>query len=382
MDILEKFTHTRRITEAICHPLEVEDYVPQPADYASPPKWHLAHTTWFFEKMILRQFDNTYEPFNPEFDFLFNSYYETIGAHLLRSKRGGMSRPTVKKTYEYRAYVNKAIKHFLSQEVEQKALELVELGINHEQQHQELLWTDIKTLFASHPLLPKYSNHAPEETTNKGEKEWIKGIEGIYEMGHAGDGFCYDNELNLHKVYLPNYEVCSHLVTNQEYIEFIEDGGYKNPRLWHSNAWKWVNDNGIEMPLYWTKTKEGYSNYTLGGLRKVLPAVQVTHVSYYEAYAFARWKGLRLPTEFEWEALQSKFNWGSRWEWTESAYLPYPGFKQAADASGEYNGKFMVSQKVLRGASIATSEGHSRPTYRNYFYPHENWQFTGIRLAK
>lgn len=382
MNILDQFIRIRRLTEVICHPLETEDYVPQPFDYASPPKWHLAHTTWFFEKMILSQFDKTYVPFNPDFDFLFNSYYETIGDHVLRSERGGMSRPTVKETYEYRAYVNKAMKNFLSNEVEQKALALIELGLNHEQQHQELLWTDIKTLFGAHPLLPKYAHSSPEETTNQGKMEWVKLPEGIYKIGNKGEQFCYDNELNRHKVYLHEFEICSHLVTNQEYIEFIEDGGYATPRLWHSSGWRWVKENHIEMPLYWFKKESVYFNFTLGGVRAILPHVQLTHVNYYEAYAFARWKKMRLPTEFEWEAAQSEFHWGSRWEWTESAYLPYPGFKQAEDASGEYNGKFMVSQKVLRGASIATPEGHSRPSYRNYFYPHENWQFTGIRLVK
>lgn len=381
-NLLSQFLNVRERTAEICKPLKTEDYIPQPESFVSPPKWHLGHTTWFFEMMVLRQFNKEYKPFNKEYDFIFNSYYETVGEHILRTKRGNLSRPTVDEMYAYRKHVNEAMTQFLSQEQEQKVVDIITLGLNHEQQHQELLLTDIKYIFASNPLLPKYDDTPIEETINKGDDSWIQIPEGVYEIGHNGEGFCYDNEQNRHKVYLQNFEIQNHLVTNGEFIEFIEDGGYEKPRLWHSNAWKWIKDNHIRRPLYWMRKNGDYSLFTLGGVVPINPEAQVIHVNYYEAYAFARWKGMRLPTEMEWEIAQDKFQWGTRWEWTESAYLPYPGFKQSEDASGEYNGKFMVSQKVLRGGSVGTSEGHTRPTYRNYFYPHENWQFTGLRLAK
>lgn len=381
-NLLDKFLSIRERTVEICSPLKIEDYIPQPENFVSPPKWHLGHTTWFFEMMVLRQFNKGYKPFNLEYDYIFNSYYETVGEHILRTKRGNLSRPTVEEMYTYRKYVNAAMTEFLSQEQDQKIASIVTLGLNHEQQHQELLLTDIKYIFAANPLFPKYGDNVPEDTVNKGDSSWVKIPEGVYEIGHQGEGFCYDNELNRHKVYLQNYEIQDHLVTNGEFIEFIEDGGYEKPRLWHSNAWNWIQNNNIKNPLYWMNKDGEYSHFTLGGILPINPNSLVIHINYYEAYAFARWKEMRLPTEMEWEVAQDKFQWGTRWEWTESSYLPYPGFKSAKDASGEYNGKFMVSQKVLRGSSIGTSEGHSRATYRNYFYPHENWQFTGIRLAK
>ena len=380
--LLKQFLDVRTQTEKICNPLKIEDYIPQPESFVSPPKWHLGHTTWFFEKMVLRQFSPTYKPFNLEYDFIFNSYYETVGKHLLRTNRGNLSRPTVEETYAYRKYVNTAMKNFLSQEQELKIKNIVILGLNHEQQHQELLLTDIKYILACNPLLPKYKEKGIEETINQGDGSWVHIPEGVYEVGFKGEGFCYDNELNRHKTYIQECEIQDHLVTNGEFIEFIKDDGYKKPRLWHSNAWKWIKEHHIEHPLYWTKKENEYWFFTLGGLTKINPQAQLIHVNYYEAYAFARWKEMRLPTEFEWEVAQNKLHWGSRWEWTESAYLPYPGYKQAEDASGEYNGKFMVSQKVLRGGSVGTAAGHTRSTYRNYFYPHENWQFTGFRLAK
>lgn len=381
-NLLNQFLNVRQATENICNPLETEDYIPQPQDFVSPPKWHLGHTTWFFEMMVLRQYYKDYTPFNLEYDFIFNSYYKSVGKHLLRTKRGDLSRPTVGEMYAYRKHINEAMTQFLSEEQDQKVIDIITLGLNHEQQHQELLLTDIKYIFASNPLFPIYGDTVPEETINEGNNSWIKISEGVYEIGFDGNGFCYDNELNRHKVYLQNFEIQDHLVTNGEFIEFIEDGGYEKPRLWHSNAWKWIQDNRIRRPLYWKRKNGNYSYFTLGGLAPINLDAQVIHVNYYEAYAFARWKEMRLPTEFEWEIAQNKFQWGTRWEWTESAYLPYPGYQQAEDTSGEYNGKFMVSQKVLRGGSIGTSEGHTRPTYRNYFYPHENWQFTGFRLAK
>lgn len=381
-NLLEQFLAVRKQTEKICQPLETEDYIPQPVSFVSPPKWHLGHTTWFFEMMVLRQYDNTYKPYNLDYDFIFNSYYETIGNHLLRTNRGDLSRPTVKEMYAYRNHVNAAMESFLSHEKDQKIINIINLGLNHEQQHQELLLTDIKYILASNPLFPKYGKDIPEETKNQGSNSWVQIPEGVYKIGFNGEGFCYDNELEHHKVYLQNFEILDHLVTNEEFVEFIEDGGYEKPRLWHSSAWSWIKDNQIKRPLYWLKENGSYAYFTLGGKVPINPKAQVIHVNYYEAYAFARWKNMRLPTEFEWEIAQNKFHWGSRWEWTESAYLPYPGYQQAEDPSGEYNGKFMVSQKILKGGSIGTAKGHTRPTYRNYFYPHENWQFTGIRLAK
>ncbi len=381
-NLLEQFLDVRECTEKICEPLKTEDYIPQPESFVSPPKWHLGHTTWFFEKMVLRQYNKKYKSFNSDYDFIFNSYYETVGEHLLRTNRGNLSRPTVDEIYAYRQHVNMAMKNFLSQVHDQKIKNIVVLGLNHEQQHQELLLTDIKYIFACNPLLPKYGDDVIEETINQGDGSWIHIPEGVYEVGFKGDTFCYDNELNRHKTYIQEFQIQDHLVTNEEFIEFIENGGYEKPRLWHSNAWMWIKENRIRRPLYWMRKDGEFSCFTLGGKVPINPKAQVIHLNYYEAYAFARWKGMRLPTEFEWEVAQNKLHWGSRWEWTESAYLPYPGYKQAEDASGEYNGKFMVSQKVLRGGSIGTATGHTRPTYRNYFYPHENWQFTGLRLAK
>lgn len=381
-DLIEQYSRIRNETEAACKPLETEDYIPQPEPFVSPPKWHLAHISWFFESMILKQFEKGYQAFNPDYDFLFNSYYESVGKHLLREDRGDLSRPTVKEVYAYRKHVDQAMVKFLNKNPNKRAIELTRLGLQHEQQHQELLRTDIKYILATNPLLPKYSENAPEETVNKGEKSFIKIPEGVYDIGFQGKGFCYDNELNRHKVYLQGYEIQNHLITNKEYIEFIKDDGYKKPRLWHADGWNWVKENKASMPLYWTKKDNQYLNFTYGGLRPIIPEVQLAHINYYEAYAFARWKGLRLPTEFEWEAAANQLDYGTRWEWTESAYLPYPGYQQAESPDGEYNGKFMVSQKVLRGSSIATSKGHTRPSYRNFFYPPERWQFTGIRLAK
>jgi len=261
--------------------------------------------------------------------------------------------------------------------------QLVVLGLNHEQQHQELFLTDLKYTFSLNPLFPAYrENFAPEEIAESGSESFVEISEGIYEIGYDGSGFCFDNELARHKTYLNDFEIATRLVTNIEYLEFIQDGGYRDHRLWHSEGWDWVNQNKVSSPLYWHEHDGEWHHFTLGGLRLLPLNAPVCHISYYEAAAYAEWRELRLPTEFEWEAASGKFNWGLRWEWTNSAYLPYPGFRKAAGAVGEYNGKFMINQMVLRGSSVATPEGHSRATYRNFFHPHLRWQFNGIRLAK
>jgi ergothioneine biosynthesis protein EgtB len=381
-ELKEFYTRVRAYTEELCEPLEIEDYIPQPIVDVSPPKWNIAHTTWFFEEMILKKFMPGYEVFNEDFGFLFNSYYNSVGDRTARDHRGDLSRPTVKKIFEYRKYVDEKIVELLS--VPADAIrDLIVLGLNHEQQHQELFLTDLKYTFAQNPLYPVYKeNFAPIEAFETLSNEFIEIDEGIYEIGYEGDGFCFDNELARHKAFLNAYSIERKLVTNAEYIEFIEDGGYTNPLLWHSDGWAWVNENTVEHPLYWQYRDGELYQYTYAGVRRVLPNAPVCHVSYYEAAAYAEWKGCRLPTEFEWEAASDRFPWGLRWEWTNSAYLPYPGFKKGEGAVGEYNGKFMINQMVLRGASVVTPAGHSRKTYRNFFIPHLRWQFTGIRLAK
>ena len=393
-DLCAFYNRVRQHTEELCRPLEIEDYIPQPIIDVSPPRWNIAHTTWFFEEMILRRFVPGYKVFDDNFGFLFNSYYNSIGERTARDHRGDLSRPTVKQVFEYRKYVDHQMNALLASGVEDSTLpnrrdstrdfeQLVILGLNHEQQHQELFLTDLKYTFGVNPLFPAYrENFAPEEKAESGAESFVEINEGIYEIGYAGDGFCFDNELARHKVYLNTFEIGTRSVTNLEYLEFIQDGGYRDHLLWHSEGWDWVNQNKADSPLYWHQKDGEWFHFTLGGLRPLPLDAPVCHVSFYEAAAYAEWRETRLPTEFEWEAASDKFNWGSRWEWTNSAYLPYPGFKKAAGAVGEYNGKFMINQMVLRGASVATPEGHSRPTYRNFFHPRLRWQFTGIRLTK
>ncbi|MEO8071972.1 MAG: ergothioneine biosynthesis protein EgtB [Acidobacteriota bacterium] len=377
------YSYVRNYTEEICEPLETEDYIPQPVIDVSPPKWNIAHTTWFFEEMILKQFAPDYQEFDPKFGFLYNSYYNSIGERTLRDHRGDLARPTVKEVYAYRKYVDEKMREFLGKDLPEEVRELMILGLNHEQQHQELLITDLKYTFSVNPTFPVYKNdYALVEKGEIGEKGFAEIKGGIHEIGFAGGGFHFDNELGRHKVYLEDFQISKNLVTNGEFLEFIEDGGYENHLLWHAEGLDWVKQNKIVSPLYWQKRDGEWMNFTLGGLRKVKPESAVCHVSFYEASAFAEWKKMRLPTEFEWEAASDKFDWGLRWEWTNSAYLPYPNFSKPEGAVGEYNGKFMINQMVLRGASVATSPNHSRKTYRNFFHPPLRWQFTGIRLAK
>jgi len=381
-NLLQFFLETRERTEKICKPLETEDYVVQPIVDVSPPKWHLGHTTWFFEEFVLKRSKENYKLFDSNFSFVFNSYYESIGKKVIRTNRGNLSRPTVSKIYDYRTYIDKAVVDLLKRDFNEDLKSIIEIGIHHEKQHQELLHTDIKYIFGHNPLFPAYETDFHEFKVENQKQDWLKVNEGLYDIGHEGNGFCYDNERAKHKVYLEDFQISNKLVTNQEYLEFIEDDGYNNVLLWHAEAWDWLKNNGITSPEYWHKIDDEWYRYSLSGLKKINLNKPVSHISYYEAFAFAAWKKMRLPTEFEWEAAQNKFKWGQCWEWTESAYLPYPRYKKAEGALGEYNGKFMVNQKVLRGKSIATSENHTRPTYRNFFHPHLRWQFTGIRLVK
>lgn len=422
-DLREIYATVRAYTEKLCEPLEIEDYIPQPVVDVSPPKWNIAHTTWFFEEMILKKFVAGYKVFDENFSFLFNSYYNSIGTRTARDHRGDLSRPTVKRVFEYRKYVDERMLELLSvspavagglrvsspdvskgsssiiaRPAEEYAADddipqyvvrspqlddIVLLGLNHEQQHQELFITDLKYTLGVNPLFPAFrEGYAPEETAESGIDGFAELKGGFYEIGYNGDGFHFDNELSRHKVYLDDFAISDRLVTNSEFMEFINEGGYRNHNLWHSEGWDWVNREGVASPSYWQNRGGEWFHFTLGGLRELPMNAPVCHISYYEAAAFAEWKEMRLPTEFEWEAANSNFDWGLRWEWTNSAYLPYPGFRKPSGAVGEYNGKFMINQMVLRGASVATPEGHSRPTYRNFFHPHLRWQFTGLRLAR
>lgn len=381
MNFLERYKAVRQRTEDICQPLETEDFVVQPVADVSPPKWHIGHTTWFFETFILKNVKG-YKEFNSDYNYVFNSYYETVGARVIRTDRGNLSRPTVKDIFKYRKYVDEQMCELLSNYYEEELNDLLELGFNHEEQHQELLLTDIKYILGNNPLFPPYSSAVTVTNQNNFKKDFITIHEGVYEIGFNKTGFSFDNELGRHKVYLQEFEMATSLVTNAEYLEFIEAGGYKDFQYWHAEGFDWVKNNSIQSPMYWHFIDGKWMHYTFQGLKPVYADGTLNHISFYEASAFAAWKKMRLPTEFEWEAAAPHLNWGSRWEWTESAYLPYPGFKKAPGAIGEYNGKFMVNQKVLRGASDVTSPGHSRITYRNFFHPHLRWQYTGIRLAQ
>ncbi len=380
--LLQQYRSVRKWTEDICRPLQKEDYVVQPVEFVSPPKWHLGHTTWFFETLLLKTFLPGYAEYDPDFNFVFNSYYESLGARVIRTQRGNLSRPTVEEIYRYRAYVDSAMEQLLETPLPPEAETILVLGCNHEQQHQELLWYDIKYILGHNPLFPAYSEEDSSEHEAGQPKGFTEMPEGVYEAGFSGPGFCYDNELGRHKVYLQPYAIANGLVTNGEYLEFIRSGGYSDFSHWHAEGWDWVKNNDMQAPLYWHNIDGQWQHYTLSGLQTIRPEDPVHHVSFYEAAAYAAWKGLRLPTEFEWEAAADKFSWGSCWEWTESAYLPYPGFERVAGPIGEYNGKFMVNQKVLRGASGYTPKGHSRATYRNFFHAPMRWQLSGIRLAK
>jgi ergothioneine biosynthesis protein EgtB len=382
MNIGKKYKTTRLQTIDFCKHLHIEDYAIQVVQFASPAKWHLAHTTWFFETFILIPYSKNYVPFNPNFNFLFNSYYNNVGDRILQTNRGNMSRPSTDEIFEYRAYVDKIMLELLSDVTDKEIIDLVILGLNHEQQHQELLITDVKYMLGHNALFPIFNKEYNLVNGSNSNTNSIKINGGIYEIGYQGNDFCYDNELGVHKVYVDDFEINNYLVTNGEFIEFMEAGGYADFNLWLDEGWSWVNDNGINCPLYWQKIEGDWHYYSLGGLQKVEVSSALCHINYYEAKAYAEWKGMRLPTEFEWEIASQQLDWGKRWEWTNSAYLAYPKFKKENGALGEYNGKFMSNKMVLRGASVATSKNHSRPTYRNFFNPTERWQYTGIRLIK
>ncbi len=382
IDLLNKYRSVRRRSEQICATLKTEDYVVQPVVDVSPPKWHLGHTSWFFETFILLHHLPNYSCFNPSFPFVFNSYYESLGARVIRTNRGNLSRPAVEEVYQYRRYIDAAMEQLLSFPISDELQMLTILGLNHEEQHQELLATDIKYILGHNPLFPTYREITGSVAIGFPADEFMVIKEALHTIGYKGNGFCFDNELGRHTVFLPAFKIAKDLVTNAQYLEFIEDGGYRKHEFWHAEGLDWVRNNNIGSPLYWHWIDDRWHYYSASGMQPVSLEEPVTHISYYEASAFAAWKGMRLPTEFEWEAACGQFAWGKRWEWTASAYLPYPGYVRAAGPIGEYNGKFMVNQMVLRGASIVTPPGHSRPSYRNFFHPHLRWQYTGIRLAQ
>jgi ergothioneine biosynthesis protein EgtB len=389
----ERFRSVRSRTEALAAPLGPEDQVVQSMPDCSPTKWHRAHTTWFFEEFVLGPHAGA-APYDPAFRFLFNSYYEAVGPRQPRPRRGMITRPTVDEVAAYRRAVDEGVEALLDKgDPPPEVVDLVELGCHHEEQHQELLLMDAKHLLAQNPLRPAYAApaDAPEGAVAAGDAgaapvDWVKHPGGIVEVGHGGEGFAYDNEGPRHETLLQPFSLADRLVTEGEWAAFVDDGGYHRPDLWLSDGWYAVQDGGWEAPLYWERADtgpSGWSVFTLGGLRPLSPSAPVRHISYYEADAFARWAGCRLPTEHEWEAVSPdrSAGAGAAWEWTGSAYLPYPGFRPAAGAVGEYNGKFMSGQHVLRGASCATPPGHSRPTYRNFFPPGARWAFSGLRLA-
>jgi ergothioneine biosynthesis protein EgtB len=411
--LLQKYQAVRAYSLEICSPLEPEDYVVQPIIDVSPPKWHLGHTTWFFENFILVEHVEGYTPYDEQLNYYFNSYYESQGPRILRSHRGNITRPGLSTIIAYREHVDQQMAEFLQAQPDQyiaKSLfDLINLGLQHEQQHQELLYTDIKYILGHNPMFPNYKVPEHRESVPARPSGWLALKEGVYEIGHQGEGFCFDNELNRHKTYISACAVQDRLVTNGEYLAFIEAGGYERFEYWLSDGWAWVSELDVKAPEYWFERDGQWWQFTLRGLQPVDPNLPVTHISYYEADAYARWRELRLPTEQEWEVACQKYGQamgqeqgfaegaahhpqaaaaddyqflGHCWEWTGSAYLPYPGYPRLKGALGEYNGKFMVNQMVLRGGSCATPISHIRMTYRNFFQPDKRWQFTGIRLAK
>jgi len=402
LSLAQRFTEIRNTSIRITEGLSAEDQMLQSMPDASPSKWHLAHTTWFFETFILGP--HGYKPFDPRFRMLFNSYYKQLGAHPIRGTRGLMSRPTLSQVHAYRAHVDDALLAYL-QHADAEALELIELGLHHEQQHQELLLTDIKHALWSSPLRPELSPEMAEHPTPPAVT-WTEVEGGIHLIGHRGGGFAFDNECPQHEVLLQPFQIASRVVTNAEYLEFVEDGGYRRPELWLSEGWDTVNAQGWNAPLYWEHRDGEWWQFVHRDMKRVNPAEPVCHISYYEADAYARWRRARLPSEQEWEIAavrmpssgtfleDSIFHpqpakgqgnqqmFGDVWEWTASPYIAYPGFRPAAGLVGEYNGKFMCNQWVLRGGSCATPRSHIRASYRNFFPAHARWQFSGLRLAR
>jgi ergothioneine biosynthesis protein EgtB len=401
----------RQASQQICVPLAIEDYVVQTMPDVSPPKWNLAHTSWFFETFLLKAFVPTYQASHPRFGFLFNSYYEAVGERQPRDRRGMLSRPTVAEVYEYRRHIDQAVDDLLESANESQWRELaplLELGLNHEQQHQELMLSDVKHILAENPLKPAYCAPQPAALSASADLKWQDCAGGLVDAGWDGSGFAFDNEGPRHANYLQPFRVASRPATNAEFLEFIADGGYREPRHWLSEGWATVQEHRWQAPLYWERRDGEWFHFTLSGLQPLAGQEPVCHVSFFEADAFASWSGKRLLTEFEWEhaasgvAVEGRFlepgapchprtapnepgllqMFGDVWEWTASQYRPYPGYRPPEGAVGEYNGKFMCNQFVLRGGSCATPQGHIRPTYRNFFPPSARWQFSGIRLGE
>jgi ergothioneine biosynthesis protein EgtB len=405
-----RFAEARRASLDLAAGLSPEDCTSQSMTDASPVKWHLAHTSWFFETFVLERAVQDYRPFDERFRVLFNSYYNSVGEQYPRPRRGLVTRPGLETVLDYRRHVDQAMGELLSRErlPEETLAGIIELGLHHEQQHQELILTDLKHLFSFNPLHPVYRDTPQAEPIDATEQRWHRFEEGLAEIGHAGIDFAFDNERPRHRVYLDAFELASRPVTNSEFLAFIEDGGYENAVLWLSDGWFAVRREGWQAPLYWQRVDGEWHTLTLGGLRPLRLDEPVCHVSYYEADAYASWAGARLATEAEWEAAATgaatggnfvedgylhpvpvaaseqgpRQLLGNLWEWTQSAYLPYPGYRAPEGALGEYNGKFMCNQMVLRGGSCATPRSHIRASYRNFFYPDARWQFAGIRLAR
>jgi ergothioneine biosynthesis protein EgtB len=401
-----RYSHIRRVSLEICEPLQTEDFVVQSMPDASPTKWHLAHTSWFFEQFLLKPLLPGYRAFHPDFEYLFNSYYQSVGRIHDRPQRGLLTRPTVREVLQYREHVDEHMqKLFRARPEDERLLSIARLGVNHEQQHQELMLTDIKHLFSRNPLLPAYKAGSGESSDAAAPMHFIPFDGGIHEIGASGKHFAFDNELPRHRALLEPYALADRLVTNSEYLEFIRDGGYKRPEFWLSDGWSTVVREGWTRPIYWSEALD--REFTLHGLQPLHSATPVSHISYYEADAFARWAGGRLPSEAEWElAAKSlpvignllntgelhptaagvqpgmKQMFGDVWEWTASPYSAYPGYQPPSGALGEYNGKFMCNQLVLRGGSCATPADHIRASYRNFFYADARWQFMGVRLAR
>jgi len=405
--LLAAFDRVRARSHQLASPLSEEDCCTQSMPDASPVKWHLAHTTWFFETFVLEKYEPGFRSFNPRFRILFNSYYNSVGDKHPRPQRGLLTRPALSEVYEYRRNVDERVAALLSSSIaDSEVRALLILGLNHEQQHQELILTDIKHLLSLNPLKPAYRQRRADPGSSAAALEWLAFKGGIAEIGHDGDSFCFDNERPRHGHLLRPYSLASRLVTSGEYLRFVESGGYDDPLLWLSDGWDWVRANGLSHPIYWTREDDGWTEFTLDGARQLDSSLPVVHVSYFEAEAYARWAGARLPTEAEWEraavsqpiagnlASRGEFHpraatapglqqvFGDAWEWTQSSYAAYPGYRAAEGAVGEYNGKFMVNQYVLRGGSCATPDDHIRATYRNFFPATARWQFSGIRLAK
>jgi ergothioneine biosynthesis protein EgtB len=412
--LIEQFSQVRDFSTRLCRSLEPEDYVVQSMPDVSPTKWHLAHTSWFFEAFVVKVWMQRYRSEVPQYAYLFNSYYNAAGDMHRRDLRGLISRPTVAETYRFRESIDRCVIKLIEDADDALLTELepvLTLGVHHEQQHQELLVTDIKHVFSENPLYPVFQLNATAPETGKiAPQHFVDFDEATVMIGHAGAGFSYDNEGPRHRALVPTFSLSNRLITNGEYLAFMEAGGYTRPEFWLSLGWTTVNEQRWKAPLYWVQRDDAWWNFTLSGFRPVNESEPVTHVSYFEADAYANWDGARLPTEFEWEHAASgvpiegnfvdaqRFHpapavsansenallqmFGDTWEWTRSAYLPYPGYRAVPGALGEYNGKFMCNQMVLRGGSCATSRSHIRPTYRNFFQPEKRWQFTGIRLAR